>query len=151
VTTYENRLNIGMTGWSEDYMDAALLGLGNESTQAAIVHAMRRPSAGYRWVGFQDGIGAGGPITDHGGVMTAGLRYMLLQTGLSDAAGEPSKEIVLFPAWPCDDWAVDFKLHAPGGTVVSGSYDGAGTLSSFTVTPAGRKADVAFASCVKTA
>ena len=83
--------------------------------------------------------------------MTAGLRYMLLQTGLSDAAGEPSKEIVLFPAWPCDDWAVDFKLHAPGGTVVSGSYDNAGTLSSFTVTPAGRKADVAFASCVKTA
>ena len=92
--------------------------------------------------------GAGGPITDHGGVATAGLRYMLLHSGVSEN-GAATKKIVLFAAWPCSDWAVDFKLHAPGRTVVQGSYDGAGTLSNFTVTPPERKADVTFAACVK--
>ena len=65
-------------------------------------------------LGFQAGIGAGGPITDHGGVATAGLRYMLMHTGITGADGSASSTIVLFPAWPCDDWAVHFKLHAPG-------------------------------------
>jgi len=75
ITTYINRKNKGETGWSEDFMDAALLGM-NESAAGAIAHANVAPFAGYRWVGFQAGIGAGGPITDHGGVATAGLRYM---------------------------------------------------------------------------
>lgn len=146
ITTYNHRKFRGETGWSEDFMDAALLGLGNETASAAIAHATVPPFQGYRWVGFQAGIGAGGPITDHGGVATAGLRYMLLQSGVPAGA----KNILLFPAWPCKDWAVDFTLHAPGNTVVSGSYDGAGTLTNFSVTPAARKADVTFAGCVKT-
>jgi hypothetical protein len=148
ITTYVNRKFHGETGWSEDFMDAALLGLGNETASAAIAHATVAPFSGYRWVGFQAGIGAGGPITDHGGVATAGLRYMLLHSGVSEN-GAATKKLVLFPAWPCNDWAVDFKLHAPGRTVVQGSYDGAGTLSNFTVTPLERKADVTFAACVK--
>ena len=94
------------------------------------------------------GIGAGGPITDHGGVATAGLRYMLLHSGVS-VDGAATKKLVLFPAWPCDDWAVDFKLHAPGNTTVGGSYDGAGKLTNFTVLPKERRADVTFAGCVK--
>ena len=57
-------------------MDSALLGLANETASAAIAHAIVAPYSGYRWVGFQAGIGAGGPITDHGGVATAGLRYI---------------------------------------------------------------------------
>ena len=56
--------------------------------------------------------------------------------------------IVLFPSWPCEDWAVHFKLHAPGRTVVEGVYDGNGTLSRFTVTPSSRRADVRFYACV---
>ena len=52
----------------------------------------------------------------------------------------PSKKLVLFPAWPCKDWAVHFKLHAPGPTVLEGTYDGAGTLSNFSVSPPERKA-----------
>jgi hypothetical protein len=91
-------------------MDAALLGLANETASAAIAHATVAPYSGYRWVGFQAGIGAGGPITDHGGVATAGLRYMLLQSGVS-VDGSLSQQIVLFPAWPCHDWAVHFRLH----------------------------------------
>ena len=79
---------------------------------------------------------------------TAGLRYMLLHTGLS-VDGVLSDRLALFPAWPCEDWAVRFKLHAPGGTVLAGFYDGAGTLTDFTVTPPSRKADVVFSGCVK--
>ena len=130
-------------------MDAALLGLANETAAAAIAHATVAPYTGYRWVGFQAGIGAGGPITDHGGVSTAGLRYMLLNTGAS-VDGAPSNRITLFPAWPCRDWAVRFRLHAPGPTTVEGSYDGAGTLSGFRVVPAERRSDVVFADCVDT-
>ena len=92
-------------------MDAALLGLADEATAAAIAHASVPPFKDYRWVGFQAGIGAGGPITDHGGVATAGLRYMLLQSGLTVDGGSLSQQIVLFPAWPCHDWQVKFRLH----------------------------------------
>ena len=71
------------------------------------------------------------------------------ETACGTQDGVPSDKIVLFPAWPCEDWAVHFKLHAPKATVIEGSYDGAGTLSGFTVTPASRRADVVFAGCVK--
>ena len=73
----------------------------------------------------------------------------LLHSGVSEG-GVPSKKLVLFPAWPCKDWAVHFKLHAPGPTVLEGMYDGAGTLSNFSVSPPERKADVVFAGCVHT-
>ena len=88
---------------SEDLLDAALLGLpGNQTAAAAITRATTGPAAGYRWVGFQGGIGTGGTATDHGSVGAAGLRYMLLQGGTSDAAGVPSNKIVLFASWPCE-------------------------------------------------
>ena len=150
VATYENRRFRGSTGWSEDLMDAALLGLADEAAAAAVARANVAPYTGYRWVGFQGGIGAGGPITDHGGVATAGLRYMLLHPAtLAHGANLDKQAIVLFPAWPCTDWAVRFRLHAPGGTTVAGYYDGAGKLFNFTVSPQSRKKDVVFASCVK--
>jgi hypothetical protein len=120
-----------------------------EATAEAIGRANVQPYTGYRWIGFQAGIGAGGPITDHGGVATAGLRYMIMHTGVTEPDGSDSSKILLFPAWPCDDWAVHFKLHAPGSTVVEGYYDGKGNVSGFSVTPAARQQDVVFAGCVK--
>ena len=138
-------------------MDAALLGLASEAVSGLIARANLGPATSssgsvhrtYRWIGFQGGIGTGGTATDHGAVGAAGLRYMLLHSGTSNEQGVPSEKIVLFPAWPCDDWAVDFRLHAPGKTIVEGSYDGAGKLSNFTVSPEDRRADVVFAGCVK--
>jgi len=35
IATFVNRKCHGETGWSEDFMDAALLGLGNETASAA--------------------------------------------------------------------------------------------------------------------
>lgn len=68
VTSFNARKNHGDTGWSEDLMDAALLGMPTEATRGVIARATVPPYTGYRWPGFQAGIGAGGPITDHGGV-----------------------------------------------------------------------------------
>ena len=46
----------------------------------------------------------------------------------------------LFPAWPAE-WDVDFKLHAPGKTLVEASLKG-GKLVSLKVTPASREKDI---------
>ena len=72
------------------------------------------------------------PDMDHGGSAIIGLQEMLLQ-----AVGD---KILLFPAWP-PEWDVDFKLHAPGRTVVEGEFRG-GRLRRLGVTPAARAADV---------
>jgi len=72
------------------------------------------------------------PDMDHGGSAMIGLQEMLLQ-----AVGH---KILLFPAWP-PEWDVDFKLHAPGSTVVEGEFRG-GRLRRLDVTPPSRAADV---------
>jgi hypothetical protein len=69
---------------------------------------------------------------DHGGSAMTGLQDMLLQID--------GKRILLLPAWP-PDWDVDFKLHAPEQTTVEGKVRG-GKLTSLSVTPLHRRADV---------
>ena len=61
-----------------------------------------------------------------------GLQEMLMQT-IGD-------QIVLFPAWP-KEWDVDFKLHAPGNTVVECSLK-EGEIVRLEVTPESRKKDI---------
>ena len=53
ITTYVNRKFRGETGWSEDFMDAALLGLGNETAAAAIAHATVAPFSKKRSVSIR--------------------------------------------------------------------------------------------------
>jgi len=50
------------------------------------------------------------------------------------------EKIFLLPAWP-KDWDVDFRLHAPGRTVVQGKVRG-GKVLDLKVTPPRRKKDV---------
>lgn len=52
----------------------------------------------------------------------------------------PTSKLHLFPAWPAD-WDVDFKLHAPGQTIVEGVLKG-GKLQSLQVTPSSRAKDI---------
>jgi len=72
------------------------------------------------------------PDHNWGGSGMIGLQEMLMQT-IGD-------EIRLLPAWP-KDWDVDFKLHAPKQTTVTGKVRG-GKVVDLEVTPASRKADV---------
>jgi hypothetical protein len=52
----------------------------------------------------------------------------------------PTGKLHLFPAWP-KDWDVDFKLHAPGQTIVEGVFKG-GKIESLKVTPESRAKDI---------
>lgn len=76
-------------------------------------------------------------LPDHnwGGSGSTGIQEMLL-------APEPGVDgkLHLFPAWPAE-WDVDFKLHAPGQTIVEGVLKG-GKLVSLKVTPASRGKDI---------
>ncbi|GIQ64907.1 hypothetical protein PACILC2_34750 [Paenibacillus cisolokensis] len=73
-------------------------------------------------------------LPDHnwGGTGMIGLQEMLLQS-----AGEA---IYLLPAWPME-WDVDFRLHAPGRTVVEGRVRG-GRLEWWDIAPERRRKDV---------
>ena len=72
-------------------------------------------------------------------VLMKALQAMLLQTD--------GQQIFLMPAWPAD-WDVEFKLHAPGRTVLEGSIR-EGRMRGLRVSPSIRRADVAFYFCVR--
>ena len=76
------------------------------------------------------------PDQDHGGVLLKALQAMLMQTD--------GRKIMLLPAWP-NDWDLDFKLHAPYRTVVSGHVK-RGKVTKLEVRPADRKKDISFMS-----
>lgn len=75
------------------------------------------------------------PDFNWGGSGSTGIQEMLL-------APEPGKDgkLHLFPAWPAE-WDVEFKLHAPGKTLVEASLKD-GKLVSLKVTPESRKKDI---------
>jgi len=82
------------------------------------------------------------PDQCHGGVNMITLQQMLIQTDAS------SNKIHLLPAWP-KDWDVDFKLHVPQKTIVTGTVKD-GKLVLWNVQPASRKKDVIVYDCQPT-
>lgn len=74
------------------------------------------------------------PDQDHGGVLMKAFQSMLLQTDLY------SDKIYLLPAWP-KEWDIDFKLHAPKNTVITGKVVN-GEIQSLDVNPVSRKNDI---------
>ena len=72
------------------------------------------------------------PDMDNGGVGMITLQTMLLQAD--------GKTLRLLPAWP-KEWDVDFKLHAPGNTIIECVYRN-GKVETLHVTPASRLKDV---------
>ncbi|MDJ0745523.1 MAG: DUF5703 domain-containing protein [Xenococcaceae cyanobacterium MO_167.B27] len=119
------------TGWHQDEIQAALLGLTEEAQQGLALRfatkhqGIRFPAfwgPNYDWI----------PDQTHGGVGMIALQKMLLQAD--------GKRILLFPAWP-KDWDVEFRLHAPMNTTVEGVYE-EGELKQLKVTPQSRRKDV---------
>ena len=94
------------TGWKQDNIWAACLGLTEEAKKLSLAKLSNGPhrfpafwGPGYDWT----------PDHNWGGSGMIGLQEMLLQTN--------GEQILLFPAWP-KEWNVHFKLHAPGETTV---------------------------------
>jgi hypothetical protein len=115
--------------WGQAGILAAKLG-ETEDARHLIVAKMR--DANLRFPAFW-GPGADWvPDMDHGGAGMIALQEMLLQTD--------GDKIMLLPAWP-RDWDVDFKLHAPEGTIVECTFR-TGKIERLEVTPAARSSDV---------
>jgi alpha-L-fucosidase 2 len=122
--TFTTRVQHNHVGWSQDEIQAAMLGLADVARdmitkRAGLKHKASRFPAfwgpNFDWV----------PDQDHGGNLMTALQKMVL-------VAEGNKAIVL-PAWP-GGWDVDFKLHLPGKQVIQGRYTG-GRLQECRVGP----------------
>ncbi len=128
-----NRRDRGNSGWRQDEIFMAYLGLAEDAQRNLIEragnyhHGSRFPAfwgPNYDWI----------PDQDHGGVLMKALQAMLLQP-------DPySRNIYLLPAWP-KSWNVDFKLHAPQNTVITCKYRD-GEIVRLKVVPESRRRDV---------
>jgi len=118
-----NLANMAALAWPEKARERAIYKMANTTAPQARFPAFFGP--GHDWL----------PDHNWGGAGLTGIQEMLL-------APEPGLhgKLHLFPAWPAD-WDVDFKLHAPGPTVVEGQLRG-GKVVSLVVMPKSRAKDV---------
>lgn len=117
------------TGWKQDNIWAACLGLTDEAKRLTLQKLANGPhrfpafwGPGFDWT----------PDHNWGGSGMIGLQEMLLQTN--------GDRILLFPAWP-KEWDVRFKLHAPQNTTVEAVLKN-GKLTELNVLPESRKKDI---------
>lgn len=128
LAALEHRWDRGHSGWRQDDIFMAYLGLTEDARQAVVSRA-RHHDPGERFPAFWGPNYDWTPDQDHGGVLMKAFQSMLLQ---SDGG-----KVFLLPAWP-KDWNVEFKLHAPQRTIVEGEYRD-GRLVSLKVSPASRR------------
>jgi len=128
--TYHNRdFTTSYSCWSNNNVFAAYLGLTDKARIQLAERFVR--SGGYRFPAFYIE-GDWVPDHDNGGVAQQAIQAMLLQP--------VNEKLYLFPAWPME-WDVDFKLHAPGNTVVEARLKD-GKLEELIVSPEERKKDI---------
>jgi hypothetical protein len=138
------------TAWTQGFIHYARLGMAAKARKREIAKLHNGP---YRFPAFWPEDIDWTPDMNWGGSGMVGLQEMLLQTHPpapaslhGTAAGDElrldadSEKLRLLPAWP-KHWDVDFRLHAPGQTVVQGRVRD-GKLVSWTVKPEKRKKDV---------
>ena len=127
-------------GWRQGVMNVALLGL-SDLAAAAVATRATTSSGAMRFPSYLPSMQDFRPNEDHLSNMRTALQHMLLQFGEADGA------IALLPAWPCANWSVAFKLHAPKRTVIEGVYDHKRRVLNYTILPASRAQDVRSVGC----
>jgi hypothetical protein len=118
-----NLANMAALAWPDLAKERAIYKMANTTSPQARFPAFFGP--GHDWL----------PDHNWGGAGMTGIQEMIL----APEPG-PNGKLHLFPAWPAD-WDVDFKLHAPGQTVVEAVLKG-GKLESLKVTPPSRAKDI---------
>jgi len=131
IATWEDRRFVETGGWQQEAIHAAMLGRMEEA-KSAVVKNFSTSHAGSRFPAFWGPNFDWTPDQSHGSVAAIALQQMLMQYDGAD--------IRLLPAWP-RDWRVEFKLYAPGGTLVEGRA-GDGGIQELRVTPETRRSDV---------
>ena len=97
-------------GWIQDDVHAAMLGLTEEAARG-VTERFATTNPHCRFPAFWGPNCDWVPDQDHGAVGMLAVQAMLLQ--------EVDGTLHIRPAWP-QEWDVEFKLHAPYGTVVVG-------------------------------
>ncbi len=118
-----NVANMAALAWPDKAKERAIYKMANNTAPQARFPAFFGP--GHDWL----------PDHNWGGAGMTGVQEMLL----APEPG-PNGKLHLFAGWP-PEWDVDFKLHAPGPTIVEGVLRG-GKLESLKVTPNSRANDV---------
>jgi len=131
IEALRHRADRGQSGWRQDDVFMAYLGLTDEA-RANLVARARAHDRNERFPAFWGPNYDWTPDQDHGGILMKALQAMLMQTD--------GEKIFLMPAWP-KDWDADFCLHAPRQTVIEGKIRG-GKVADLKVTPNERKKDV---------
>jgi alpha-L-fucosidase 2 len=135
--TWQRRQVKRTGGWSQDAIQAAMLGLTQEAKDYVVINATDKAPAGRpvvdpRFPAFWGPNFDWTPDQCHGSVTLVALQRMLMQC--------EGGAIRLLPAWP-DGWNASFKLHAPQNTIVEGRVEG-GKVIELKVTPESRREDV---------
>lgn len=138
VNALTHRWDRGHSGWRQDDIFMAYLGLTNDARKGLVARA-RSHDKGSRFPAFWGPNYDWIPDQDHGGVLMKTFQSMLLQAEPATGS-EVDGKIYLLPAWPAN-WNVAFKLHAPRATTIEGEYRD-GKLIRLTVTPESRRKDV---------
>ena len=142
-TWYSLPLAQANTGWYYGGMDAALLGLANESYSMILSRSTLQPPPNYRFPTFAPHLQDYPPSADHYANFQTALHFSLLQSG----EDEPVGSLVVLPSWPCEN-DVSFKLWGTLNTTVEVVYQGGGTLVSLDVEPPARASAIKWAACV---
>ena len=118
-----NVANMAALAWPEKAKERAIYKMANTAAPQARFPAFFGP--GHDWL----------PDHNWGGSGMTGIQEMIL-------APEPgvTGKLHLFAGWPAE-WDVDFKLHAPGKTIIEGVLKG-GKLENLNVTPKSRAKDI---------
>jgi len=138
INTFNTRKQTSRDCWSQDPVQAAMLGLSNIAKDYVSFNLTRKDPR-QKFPAFWEKVNDYSPDEDNGGNGEHGLQLMIMQT--------EGKKITLLPAWP-QGWEGDFKLNAPFQTTVQGTISN-GTVINLIVTPAERAADVTILSSIK--
>ena len=112
IVAFNNRANNEFSGWQQDPIFAAYLGLTKEAKEM-VVHNFTTKHGGSRFPAFWGPNYDWVPDQDHGTVNMRALQNMLVQSEVDQTNW--------LPAWPTN-WNVDFKVHLQQQKVVTGKY-----------------------------
>lgn len=137
IETWRRRMSTWTGGWTQDAIQAAMLGLTQEAKDYVVKNAtdrapMGKPVVEPRFPAFWGPNFDWTPDQDHGSVTMIALQRMLMLC--------EDDTIRLLPAWP-KEWNVEFKLHAPKNTTVAGRVEN-GQVVDLKVVPESRGKDV---------
>ena len=131
LETWKRRRVKRTGGWTQDSIQAAMLGLTEQAKNYVVKNATTKDTNS-RFPAFWGPNFDWTPDQDHGSVLMIALQTMLMQC--------QGNKIYLLPAWP-KDWNAEFKLHAPGNTTIQGRVEN-GKVLDLKVNPPERRKDI---------